>query len=179
MCDLYLFLHEICRKLVWKFCEIWIFYGNCLPDGPNSVRFYLSVRYGMYDIEFQIGTILGVFFIYKPPWYFLPFRVNWPFHSGEVQNRCPRCPLWWPSWISDRNNFSCLFFLLFFFFVYKSPWYFLPSFKSNGLLVQEKKFNLDFQDGRCSGHLGFLIGIISAIFYLHVTPILPIKFPDI
>ena len=27
------------------------FYGNCLQDRPNSVRFYLSVRYGMYDIS--------------------------------------------------------------------------------------------------------------------------------
>ena len=29
--------------MVRKFCEIWIFYGKCLPDGPNSVRFYLTV----------------------------------------------------------------------------------------------------------------------------------------
>ena len=29
--------------MVCKFCEILIFYGNCLPDGPNSVRFYLTV----------------------------------------------------------------------------------------------------------------------------------------
>ena len=25
-------------------------YGNWLSDGPNSVRFYLSVRYGMYVV---------------------------------------------------------------------------------------------------------------------------------
>ena len=43
VCDLWLFLHKICCKMVWKFCEIWIFYGNCLPDGPNSVRFHLTV----------------------------------------------------------------------------------------------------------------------------------------
>ena len=33
-------------KAVVKWSEksvIWIFYGNCLPDGPYSVRFYLSV----------------------------------------------------------------------------------------------------------------------------------------
>ena len=29
--------------MVWKFCDIWFFYGNCLPDGPNSMRFYLTV----------------------------------------------------------------------------------------------------------------------------------------
>ena len=45
VCDLCLFLHKICCKMVWKFCEIRIFYGNCLPYGPNSVRFrfYLTV----------------------------------------------------------------------------------------------------------------------------------------
>ena len=43
VCDLCLILHKICCKMVWKFCEIRIFYGNCLPDGPNSVRFYLTV----------------------------------------------------------------------------------------------------------------------------------------
>ena len=43
VCDLCLFLHNICSKMVWKFCEIPIFYGNCLLDGPNSLRFYLTV----------------------------------------------------------------------------------------------------------------------------------------
>ena len=36
-------------------------------------------------------------------------RVNWPFGSGEEakkkkkENRYLR---WWPSWISDRNDFN-------------------------------------------------------------------------
>ena len=47
------------------------------------------------------------------------------------------------------------------FFIYKSPWCFLPSFESIGLSVQKKKGKIDFQDGR---HLGFLIGMILAIF---------------
>ena len=29
--------------MVWKFCEIWIFYGNCFSDKSNSVRFCLTV----------------------------------------------------------------------------------------------------------------------------------------
>ena len=29
--------------MVWKFCEIWKFYGKWLPDVLNSVRFYLKV----------------------------------------------------------------------------------------------------------------------------------------
>ena len=44
--------------------------------------------------------------------------------------------------------------------MYKSPQCFLPSFKSTGLSVQEKKQTIDFQD---SSHLGFLIGTILTI----------------
>ena len=43
VCDLCLILYKICCKMVWKFCEIWIFYGNGLPDGSYSMRFYLTV----------------------------------------------------------------------------------------------------------------------------------------
>ena len=58
-----------------------------------------------------------------------------------------------------------------FFFISKSPQCFLPSFKSTGPSVQEKKRKIDFQDGRHCGHLGFLI-----YFYLQVIPMLPTKF---
>ena len=59
------------------------------------------------------------------------------------------------------------------FLIYKSPRSFLQSFKSTGLLVQEKKRKVDFQDG---SHFAFLIGAILAIFDIRVTPRLPIKF---
>ena len=53
----------------------------------------------------------------------------------------------------------------------------LPSkFGVNWPLVQEKKQKIDFQDGRHSGHLGFPIGTILAIFDLQVSPMLPSKF---
>ena len=85
-----------------------------------------------------------------------PIRAKWPFGSGEqVKSRWP------PSWISDQQDFPT--------FIYKSPWCFRPSFKSIGLLVQEKKRKIDFQDG---GHLWFPIGTISATFDLQVTSIL-------
>ena len=57
----------------------------------------------------------------------------------------------------------------------KSPRYFLPSFESLGLSVQEKKRKIDFEDGHHGGHLGFPIEPILAIFDLHVTPMLPTK----
>ena len=60
--------------------------------------------------------------------------------------------------------------------IYKSPWCFLLSFKSIGLLDQEKKRKIDFQDGGNGGQLGFLMGMILANFVLQVTPMLPLEF---
>ena len=51
------------------------------------------------------------------------------------------------------------------------------NFESIALSVQEKKFKIDFQDGRHGRNLGFPIATIGAIFfYLQVTPMLPTKF---
>ena len=74
-----------------------------------------------------------------------------------------------PSWISDRNDFSCLL-------ICKLPLYFLPSFESTALSVQEKDSKIDFQD---SGHLGFQIGTILAMINLQVTQMLPTNFESI
>ena len=53
----------------------------------------------------------------------------------------------------------------------------LPTkFGSIGLLVQEKKRKINFQDGGHGGHLGFLIGMLLVIFDLQVTPMLPTQF---
>ena len=43
-------------------------------------------------------------------------------------------------------DFRSVWFKLF--LIYKSSQCFIPSFKSTGLLVQEKKKKIDFQDGR-------------------------------
>ena len=97
-------------------------------------------------------------FIYKLPRCFLPSFKPWPFGSGEeAKNRFSR---WQPLAI----------------FLTMSLRSFLPSFKSIGLLVQEKKRKINFQDGCHSGHLGFLIRTILAIFDLQITRMLPIKF---
>ena len=61
-------------------------------------------------------------------------------------------------------------------FNYKSSQYFLSSFESIGLSVQEKKFKIDFQDGNCGDHIVFLIRRILANFDLKVIQILPTKF---
>ena len=56
------------------------------------------------------------------------------------------------------------------------PKAFLPRFESTGLLVQEKKQNIDFQDGRHSDHLGLPTGTILALFHLQVTLMIPTEF---
>ena len=62
------------------------------------------------------------------------------------------------------------------FLIYKSPWCFLQSFKSIGLLDGEKKQKIDFQDGGHGSHPEFLIRTILAIFYIQITPMLSTKF---
>ena len=53
----------------------------------------------------------------------------------------------------------------------------LPTkFRVKGLSVQEKKQNIDFQDGGHRGHLGFPIGTILVIFDLQVISMLPTNF---
>ena len=54
----------------------------------------------------------------------------------------------------------------------------LPT-KSIGLLLQEKKLKMDFQDGSHEGHLGFSIATVLAISDLQVTPMLPTNFTSI
>ena len=56
--------------------------------------------------------------------------------------------------------------------IYKSPRYFLQSFRSNGLSVQEKKFKIDFQ----AAIFDFQSEQFFAIFDFQGTTILPMKF---
>ena len=93
----------------------------------------------------------------------IKFQVNWPFGSGEeakkdFQDGCHGGQLGFPI----RTILAIL--------IYKSPRYFQPSFKSIGLLFQENKRKIDFQDG---GHFGFSI---LATFDIQAIPMLPTKF---
>ena len=48
--------------------------------------------------------------------------------------------------------------------------YFLPSFESTGISVQEKKFKIAVQDnGGRGGRFGFPIGTILVIFFLSAS----------
>ena len=95
------------------------------------------------------------------------FQVNWPFGSGEdAKNRFSRRP---PSLVAILD-FRLAILAIF----DKSPRCFLPSLKSIGPSVQEKKRKIDFQDGTMAachgGHLGFPITMVLAIFDLYEIP---------
>ena len=62
------------------------------------------------------------------------------------------------------------------FLICKLPQYFLPSFESIGLSVQEKKPKIDFQDGGHGSHLKFSTETILSVFNLQVTLMLSTKF---
>ena len=58
-------------------------------------------------LGFPIGTILAIFDLQVTLMLPSKFGVNWPFGSGEeATNRFSRWRRWWPSWISDRHEFS-------------------------------------------------------------------------
>ena len=121
-------------------------------------------------LGFLIETIVAIFDLQVTLMLPTKFQVNWPFSQGEdakidFKDCC------YGGHLGFLNGT-----VLAFFFTYKSPRCFPPSFKSIGLSVQEKKQKIDFQESGHGGHLGFPMGTILAIFDLQVTPMLPTKF---
>ena len=58
-------------------------------------------------LDFRSERFLAIFDLQVTQMLPTKFRVNWPFGSGENgKNRLSRWPPWWPSWISDQNDFS-------------------------------------------------------------------------
>ena len=151
----YLFL---IYKSSWCFLASLESIGLLVQEKKQKIDFQHG-RHGSH-LWFLIGMILAVFDLQVTQMLPTKFWVNWPFGSGEeVKNRFSRWLPWRPSSFYDRHDFS-------YFFIYKSPWCFLPSLESTGLSVQEKKRKIDFQDGCHGSHLGFPIGMILAIFDL-------------
>ena len=58
-------------------------------------------------LGYPIGTILAIFDLQVTPMSPMKFGVNWPFGAGEeAKYRFSRWRPWWPSGISDQNDFS-------------------------------------------------------------------------
>ena len=91
------------------------------------------------NLSFPIVTILAFSFTSYPESY----QVSMPFGSGEKRK----------TDFQDGGHGGHLGFLIgtilaIFIYSYKSPWCFLPTIKSIGLLVQKKKRKIEFQDSR-------------------------------
>ena len=57
-------------------------------------------------LGYRIGTILAIFDLQVTPMSPTKFGVNWPFGAGEeAKYRFSRWRPWWPSGISDQNDF--------------------------------------------------------------------------
>ena len=138
----------------------------------------LSVQEKKWKIDFQDGncgghlvfpirTILAIFYLQVTLMILTKFQVNWPFGSGEeAENRFSRWLPWWPSWISDRNNFSCFDLLV------------TPKFPTQVLL------NWPFGSGEeAILKMATMVAILDFwslrfyffFFYLQVTLMLPTK----
>ena len=155
---------------IWDFLlqpfELFFIYKSprCFLPSFKSIGFSVQKKKGKIDFQdghhlgFLIGTILAIF-----------ISTSHPDASYQFSNQLA---LWFRK-ISEKKSFKLFGFPSYF---RSTPQCFLPSFKSNGLSVQEKKRKIDFQDGCHGGHLEFLIGTILAIFDLHVTLMLPTYF---
>ena len=153
---------------------------QCLPPSLSSIR--LTVWEQMSFQDFQDGhhgghlgyrngknlAILNLQVTEMPP---TKFRFNPTSRSGaEVVWRFSRWLSWWPSWISERNDFSHSESLC------CSDARLPSSFSSNRLRVWEEMSFEDFQDGQHGGHVAYQNGMILAILNLHVAPMPSTKF---
>ena len=75
--------------------------GLSVQEKKRKLDFQDSCHGG--HLRFPIGMILAIFDPQVTLMLPTKFRVNWPFDSEEAKTRFSR---WWPTWISDRNDFS-------------------------------------------------------------------------
>ena len=114
---------------------------------------------------FFIGTIIASFDLQVVLIYPNKFRAS---SEKEIQNRFSRLQA---SLISDRNNFSYFNLQLTLMFSFK---FLVDGPFGSGKEI--RKFKIDFQDGRRSGHLVCTNETILAMFNLKVILILHNKF---
>ena len=83
-------------------------FGISWPFGQEKKR-KIDFQDGCHGghLGFPISMILAIFDLQVTQMLPSKFGVNWPLGSGEeVKNRFSRWQPWWPSWISDRHDFS-------------------------------------------------------------------------
>ena len=117
-CDVCQFLHKICCKMVWQFCEIWKSYWNCLLEGSNSVRFYLTV-WDMACMEVRRRNFphlaMKAVLVEKPIFRSLEVKIEWKCRSKSLvvqsEMKCGSgTSHLWKSWQNKcgKRNFRSL-----------------------------------------------------------------------
>ena len=110
-------------------------------SGGEAKNKFLDGRHGG-NLRFPSGTIIAIFVLQVTLMLHTKFQINWLFGSGgEVKSKFSRWP---PGHVGFPIRTILAFFDL------QVSRCFLPSFKSIGLSVQEKKQKIDFEDGRYS-----------------------------
>ena len=167
-------------RTYWQYTDSIIKYGPIIHGSLDKPRTYNSRTWHSTGLLFTDLTKHGTLFKLRTPLMIYEKKKTrgpratgrspeWHSHCryADVQkNRFSRRLPWRTSWISDWHDFS-------YFWSTSHP---NVSYEVWSLSVQEKKLNIDFQDGGHGGHLGFLIRTILAIFDLQVTLMLPTKF---
>ena len=92
---------------------VWEGLGIVIVELPGLFPYLFSYQneFSYYDHDghpgFPIETILAIFALQDTQMLPTKFQVDWPFGSGvKWKNIFLRQQPWWPSWISNRNNFS-------------------------------------------------------------------------
>ena len=92
---------QVTLMLPTKFCVNWPF-----GSGEEQKIDFQDGHHGGH-LGFPIGMILALFDLQVIQMLPTKFQVNWPFGSREEAiDRFSRWSPWWPSWISNRDNFS-------------------------------------------------------------------------
>ena len=82
--------------------------GLSVQEKKQKIDFQDGCHCG--HLGFQTGTILAIFDLQVTPMLPTMFGVNWLLGLGEdakiVPIGNPRWLPWWPSWTSDRHDFS-------------------------------------------------------------------------
>ena len=125
-CDVCLFLHKMCCKMVWKFCEIWKSYGNWLPDKRNSVR-----RYDMYGA----GSFVFLTICLCNPWRSRHWELHCNFLDINFREILTGCPLsllslqqrvWHCEWHCDAQTEVYISYI-YLRFVFSATWFCNPE----------------------------------------------------
>ena len=89
---------------------------QCLPSSFGSIppTIWEEISFEVFQdghhgghLGYGNGTILAILSLYNSPKHPIKFQLNLTYCLGsDVVGRISKWPPWWPSWISERHDFS-------------------------------------------------------------------------